>query len=314
MGRIIVTGVTQAARAMRLKRFLESQKDSFDEWHLWINTSDPAQVPVVTEPWIKIVNPGDGDGGSLSRFMPGYCGSGTAYARLDENIAWMDPAFVKTLFEYREGSSHFLVHANVVNSSPLAHVHERLGCITSRAAASFERPSFIIDDQVAKTDKYIAVVVASFKDSVAQGDTEAWTFGRWMLYHELVDLYAFAWLGSHFDVFGGRVAMEETPFLCRDYPRRYGMLSSVCGKALCIRCEEDIVSPPVAAEEPVVAPVVAPVAAEEPVVAPVVAAEEPVVAPVVAAEESTTPPPPDAAASAPPAPRKRRATRRVVVS
>lgn len=305
--RIIVTGVTQASRAMRLKTFLESQKEHFDEWHMWINTRDATQVPAVTQPWIKIINPGDADpADSLSRFMPGYCDTDTAYARLDENIAWMDPSFVKTLFEYREAAaSHFLVHANVVNSSPLAHVHERLGCVSSKAG----RATFVMDDPVAKSDDYSADVVSSFKDSVAHGSTEAWTFGRWMLYHEHVDLHAFAWLGCHFDVFGGRVAMEETPFLCSDHPRRYGMPSSVCGKALCIWSHEDII----ARSEPEPTPEPAPTPEPEPEPAPT-----PEPAPASAEFVETTPPPADPPADPPAgppaAPRKRRATRRVVVS
>lgn len=231
MKRVIVTPVTQAKLAQLLCAYLADQKQAFDEWHLWINTEDAKELEGIASlasscDWITCVAPegSNPQAGRLNlwRFHAGCTEAGSAYLRLDEDIVWLHPAFVQTLFEFRESSPAFLVHANVVNNAFLARVHERLGLVPS--AASVSAAAFA----EAAHSRVLAGIEA--------GDTGDWTFARWRLWQgEAVPLDAVAWLGAEFQAFEGRVPMDYEAWLCGERPARIGKENVVCGRALCVK-------------------------------------------------------------------------------
>lgn len=326
MRRIVCTPATDVSKLQLLCAHLAAQRADFDEWHLWVNTSDPAELRAMDAlaaahpAWIRAKSP-EGSyppAGALNlfRFYAGCTDAGTAYLRLAEDVVWMAPSFVKTLFEYREARPQaFLVHANVVNNPFLSRLHERLGRVSSRAGRA---------ETAAGTQPFAEDVHRALLSSIAAGAAGDWTFAEWRLMdRERVTLDAFSWLGSEFEQFSGRVAMDEEPWLCTERPARIGRESLVCGRALCARVgaageelPEDVMAgylallvKPEPPEEAAPAPVApAPVAEVEIAAPPAAAAAE--------GASSPPPPPPEAAAAAaqeavpPPAPRKKRPARR----
>lgn len=258
MRRVIVTPATDAVCVERLRGLLAAHRTDFDEWHLWLNTDDEAQREalrrVAAAEWVHAVDAGPGSGRygvprfyslkSPSPTCASYTDASTTYARLDERLAWLCPGFVKTLCEYQElNPAFFVVFANVVGDpyfhGPASHATFAADIEAGRAG-EWEVPARALEDR------------------------------------PVIDLHAATWLGSSFEAFGGRVALDETAWLCRDYPFTLGKQTAVCGPALCALVADGDGDP---YNQP----------------------------------EPATPPPPEqpaAAAEPPPAPRKRRYTRR----
>lgn len=217
MRRVIVTPATDAACVERLHGLLGAHRADFDEWHLWLNTDDEAQrqalrrVAAASDGWVHAVDAGPGSGRygvprfySLKAPSPtcaSYTDASTTYARLDERLAWLCPGFVRALCEHQElNPAYFVVFANVVGDpyfhGPAPH--------------------------------------ASFAADVEGGRAGAWEVPpRALEDRPVVELRAAAWLGSSFEAFGGRVALDETAWLCRDYPFKLGKHTALCGHALC---------------------------------------------------------------------------------
>jgi hypothetical protein len=227
--RIIVTPATDPARLRRLGAHLAAQKAGFAGWRLLLNTADPGAVAGIErlaaeEPWAgwtSVVTAPTSPGGRVNHhaFFPACAEPGVVYARLDETIAWLDAAFVAELFAARERPGPFLVHANVIGNPSLTWLHERLGRVDS-----------------AEPEAVHAAAAAAAESA----DTRDWQFAEWRLGRgEPWPLLAFAWTGAEFHQFGGRVAMDEDDFLCRERPVRIGRRSSVAGRAVCIAAGDD---------------------------------------------------------------------------
>lgn len=226
MKRIIVTPAGRRRYMELMAAHLKKQRADFDEWHLWLNTSDSADIAYCKSLDAVVVeapgsNPVEGSS-NIHRFFPvDACDPGTLYLRLDDDVVWMEPAFIDSMFRARDGERDaFLVYANIVNNAICSHLHWRLGMV--------DRCGYACMDEIGwRTPAYAEHVHRRF---LAAADLEAWKFPRWWLFNERFSINAMSWRGETFAKFGGRVEFDEEPWLTERAGRGPCMIH---GRALC---------------------------------------------------------------------------------
>lgn len=229
MRRIVVTPAGRRMYMELLAGHLAAQRDSFDEWHIWLNTANEADTAFLKQQDAVIVEapdsrPHDGTN-NIHRFFPiDSCETDTLYLRLDDDVVWMEPGFVDTMFAVRElDREPLLIFANIVNNAICSHLHWRLGCVDYCGHACM--------DEIGWRDCRYAERV--HREFLATDNLEAWKFPRWELrHHERCSINAVAWRGSVFAKFGGAVGSDEELWLTEQAPREHGH-NVIHGRALC---------------------------------------------------------------------------------
>ena len=242
MRRIIVTPAGRQRYLELLLRHLAAQRGSFDEWHLWRNTQVPEDIQYMQgladkHDWIRVVThpdsrPGDGNF-NIHRFFQYAADPECVYLRLDDDIVWLEPGFVETMFAFRVANpQYFLTFGNIINNAVIAHVHERMGKVWS----SQGRVSYQCMCPVGwNNGPFAQDLHDAFLAAIDAGTYGAWHFDLWKLYHyERVSINAVAWLGSEFEAFGGAVGADEEAWLTTTKPVDLQKMNAVCGNALCV--------------------------------------------------------------------------------
>lgn len=269
--RIIVTPAGRKKYLEILAVHLERQKHDFDEWWLWVNTAVEDDIrfcerlAAAHPTWIglRFLPPGvqvDGNQ-TIFAFFAECTRADTAYLRLDDDVVWLQPDFVRRMFLFRERNVvPFLVYGNILNNAITSFLHCRTGHMghvgnvdadtssgireqrkdeSSASAAGI--PGYSAVDPVGWTDPAFAVSLHdSFLDDLETlGDTQGsrrWHFAfTWELSgYERCSINAISWLGSRFGEFGGRVGVDEEAWLSCMKPRRDGTPCVVQGDAVCV--------------------------------------------------------------------------------
>lgn len=242
--KVVVTPVLPGSSSAldRLATNLANQE--YDEWRLWLccTGEDAEHARRVASRYGARLEEPEGSAphsGALNvhRFYAGCVDHNTHYLRIDTDVAWLAPDFTHAMFAARAAwADAFLVHANLVGSPLLAHVHQRVGAVDHPEAARAH-----VDCPVANSADYCAAAHAALR---ADPTPARWTFPRWVLQElEPMHLKAFAWRGEEFSYFDGRVPMEDAPWLNVDRPRTIGRRACVCGEALgAVASDPDLLS------------------------------------------------------------------------
>ena len=239
---VVVTPAGRKRYLSLLHKHLASQKQDFDEWHLWVNTADAEDVRYIQEladahDWIRAVPcpvPVERHSNyAIHHFFPACTDPGTLYIRLDDDVVYLEPGFVAKLARARlEHPQYFLVFANIVNNALISHIHQR--------NKRFEYPRTVgyacMDDVGWKDPACAEAIHRAFLDSVTHGRLDEWhrSFERWECYaYERVSINCISWLGSDFARFGGRVGADEEKWLAVDHPKETGRPNLIWGGAVC---------------------------------------------------------------------------------
>lgn len=229
MKRVIVTPAGRRRYVELLAGHLAAQRDSFDEWHIWLNTTDADDIACLRKQDAVIVEAPDSrphEGcHNIFRFFPvDSCEPGTLYLRLDDDVVWLEPRFVDSMFSFREREKEpMCVFANIVNNAICSHLHWRLGQVDFCGYACMDGIGW-------SNGGYAEHVHRQF---LAASDIEAWKFPRWGLrHHERCSINAIAWSGDTFSKFGGRIEQNEESCLTEHAPREWGA-NVIYGRALC---------------------------------------------------------------------------------
>ena len=199
MKRIIITPGGVKRNLSILLKHLNHQKNSFDEWHLWVNTENPENIAymnklIKTFNWIKKIEiPGSID---VERYYPLASDPNTAYLKIDDTIVYLDPTFVNTMFTARcEDTTHMLLYANIINNPIITHLHQRHGVFKYTELTTYNR----MDPVGWYSSDFAQCLHATFLQSVKTGYIEKWkqSFTRWELFNnEMPEMNAIAWLGG----------------------------------------------------------------------------------------------------------------------
>jgi hypothetical protein len=245
MKRIVVTPAGRRAYMDLLAANLEAQRAAFDEWHLWLNTADAADVAFCKElsaqkDWVKTIELPNGivpsgDGCSIHHFFPIDARDPDAlYIRIDDDVVWLSNGFVGAMFDEvacMDRSKHFLMHSATVNNAVMSWLFQRRGLLPHSP-----RVGYTCMDDVGWRDAGFAVAVHdAFVTDLRRGEGGRWKFDRWVLLdNERVSINCIAWHGADFDAFGGRVGADEEEWLSVQKPRELGKTNVVWGGAVCV--------------------------------------------------------------------------------
>lgn len=229
--RIIVTPAGRRSYLQLLWNHLQEQRDSFDEWHLWLNTTcqeDIAWIRSLPAP-VRVIEPANSrpqEGiRNIHRFFPGCVDPDTNYLRLDDDVVWLQDGFVEKMFSRREDDkASFLHSANVVNNAVCSHLHSKKGVVPPcnyecTCPIGWARP------------EYAAAVHESFLTSTS---LEPWRFGDHTLpTGKRFSINAISWRGDIFKKFGGNVGTPEEQWLTMEAPKTHGP-TVIIGDAICV--------------------------------------------------------------------------------
>lgn len=239
MKRIVVTPAGRQRYLELLVRHLASQKTDFDEWQLWMNTTEVADIEfgeslAARYDWITTVYIpayGPQTNRNICKFFPGQAADPDAvYVRLDDDVVWLSPTFLKSIFTYRIANpAPFLVYANIINNAVISYLHQHGGNVTSDKVARYE-----CMDEVGWRDP--AFAESLHRAFLERPGDPCWSFfERWVLPHyERVSINAISWLGSDFAQFQGVVGDDEEQWLSCDKPRQLGRPNVILGSAVCV--------------------------------------------------------------------------------
>jgi hypothetical protein len=234
--------VTPAGRKKYLEilfHYLSKQKHHFNEWTLWINTSNQDDIRYCynlqkTNPWIKIIHGKliPNRGMTIHEFYPHACDPNKIYIRLDDDIVWLDDNFIKNLSQFRKNHpEYFLVYPNIVNNSIMDHINQRMGNF-SNIQDIFGYNCF---DKNGWNDNLIAQKKHEyFINHILTNQTCKFNFDKWILnLYERVSINCISWLGSEFAKFDGQVGRDEEHWLSEIKPRLIKKPNVIYGKPLC---------------------------------------------------------------------------------
>jgi hypothetical protein len=229
MRRIIVTPAGRARYLRLLSRHLAAQASSFDEWHLWLNTTDAADIAYCMSLPAKIIIAPDSRPElgiqNIHTFFPiDSCDASALYLRLDDDIVWCDDNFVDIMFQAREREHRaFLVSANVINNAICSHLHFRFGILPPCKYNSFDPVGW-------QNPEFAQLVHREF----LSGGRDRYKFDRWFLTPgERISINAISWRGDVFQQFAGKLPVsDEELWLTEIAPHMYGPVM-ICGAALC---------------------------------------------------------------------------------
>lgn len=234
--RVVITPAGRKRYVKLLFRHLASQRDAFDTWQIWLNTTDQDDLEYLRglakahPDWIVTRELTVPHNGSLSiySFFPGASEKGTTYLRLDDDIVWLEPGFVEAMMTYREANrAPFLVYGNIVNNAMISHLFQRAGLIdTSIGKVGYA----CMDDVGWKNGNFALALHEKFLEAIKTNQYDQWHIQKWKLdYYERVSINSIAWLGDDFAEFGGVVGTDEELWLSVDKPRALGRPNEIVG-------------------------------------------------------------------------------------
>ncbi len=244
MKRIITTPAGRKRYMEILLTYLKKQKNSFDEYHIWLNTlntEDISYLKGLSEEyeWIKLIEPSVEYSGNLSiyTFFKSYAKENEVYLRLDDDIVFMEDGAMDRIFKFRiDNPQYFLVYGNIFNNSVITHIHQRIGAISLERGFNPYK-CFTEGDGTAamgwEDGVFAAFIHENFIEDVKQNTLNKYKFPKWILAeYQRVSINCISWLGSEFAKFSGEVGKDEEQWLSVDKPKSIKKPNVIYGDAI----------------------------------------------------------------------------------
>ncbi len=234
--------VTPAGRRRYLEilyRYLKNQKSDFVQWQLWQNTQDADDIRYMDElasnnDWITVIKPTWSYNGNLSiyKFFENTKRDDTIYIRLDDDIVYLSPNFIKELVAKRlEMPEYIFIYSNIINNAIISHIHHRNGLVKSDENAGYT----CMDAIGWNNPQFCEKLHTAFIHDIANNNLEKWTksFNLWICNHyERVSINCLCWFGNDMKLID-QVGIDEEQFLSVDICRRLGRFNAIVGSPVC---------------------------------------------------------------------------------
>lgn len=233
--------VTPAGRQRYLEVLflhLKSQKADFDQWTLWLNTTNQSDIDFCKKlerenEWIKTIDLDVEWAGndSISSFFKHAKDPDTVYIRFDDDVVWMEGDFIKKLSKFRlENPEYFLVFGNIINNAIIDHIHQRMGALEHENLAI----TYNCGDSAAWGNPDFAEIKhKNFFQKLESNNLGTFKFNKWdLFFNERVSINCISWFGKDFEEIGS-VDSDEEQFLSADYPKSKGLINTIYGEILC---------------------------------------------------------------------------------
>lgn len=238
--------VTPAGRKRYIEilyKHLNSQKTDFDVWQLWLNTTNEEDIAYmkqleVENSWIRCVDlkvPHNGSA-SIYSFFEETKDENTIYIRLDDDIVYLSPNFIRDLKDIRlKYTEPFFIYPNIINNAVISHLHYRNKLV--------EFPSFVGYDCLDKTGwnnpHFCEAIHKAFLNSIVRNEEkglELWrkSFNVWSLdCFERVSINCLAWFGSAMKNDIVNIDPNEETWIACDIPKKFNIYNMIVNGPVC---------------------------------------------------------------------------------
>lgn len=237
--RIVVTITHRQDTIELLSQHLSKQRSSFDEWHIWLNSSDTDVIdymqklqdchiilPENSNPLDKLNN--------LHLFYKKDSVDLTAnYIKLDDDIVWLEPNFIDKLFNYREQyqDKYLLIYPNIINNAIISTLHMRFGHIPWH-----DRCWYNYMDPIGWGSPIFAEDIHRlFLNSIYNNTYQDWYFDQWHLDdRELVSINSISWTGTDFATLAPTIINSDEFWINNYGPSVINKKSVIIGQPICV--------------------------------------------------------------------------------
>jgi hypothetical protein len=227
--------VTPAGRKRYLEILVEyilREKEIIDQYILWINTSNEEDIEYarsLRDKYPNFISLDErflytnevGTNQNICKFFDTCIQEDTIYIRLDDDIVWLEPDFIKKLSQFRiNNPDPFLIYSVIFNNAIIDSMLQQNGFYTNinqrmeyncmdrngwvDPIICEQKHRYILDNYI-KQNKPIPKII------------ENKIFSE----YERVSINSISWLGSTFSKFNGKVGIEEEEWLSTQAPRHF---------------------------------------------------------------------------------------------
>lgn len=221
-----------------LYKHLKLQLNDFDQWTLWINTTNEEDINYAKQlekdnNWIRTIDPilPPNGGWSVHAFYIHTCDPNKIYIKMDDDIIWLEHNFIKKLVEFRlKHPDYFLVYGNIINNAIIDHIHQRSGALNIPEIIGYycgDHFGWAVPEIAEKKHNNLI-------SAIINNDLDKFKFNKTILfYFERVSINCITWFGSDFQQFNGKVGYDDEQWLSHDYPHSINKFNIINGNSLC---------------------------------------------------------------------------------
>jgi len=236
-----VIAVTPAGREryLRLLAAHVLSQPEIDEWHLWLNTTDPQDLAFMRElatlhVKVRLVDPplvAPNGAATIGQFFRTTIARDAIYVRLDDDVVWLEPAFFARLLAERLADRESLfLYPLIVNNAVctwLLHKHDKL-------RMNVRLHPWCMDHAGWQSAEVAETLHRWFLERVRAGTTDALRFPRVTAALSRISINCISWFGADLAAIGGEFpATDEEEFASVELPMRLGLVNRVSGQAIC---------------------------------------------------------------------------------
>lgn len=200
--RVIITITHRLDSISILEKYLAKQRESYDEWHLWVNCKDETTVEelqkldatIITP---EIFKPEDGLHNLYHFYQIDSMEPNTDYLKLDDDIVWFEPNFIDKMFNYRDlyRDKYFVLFANIINNAIISNIQMRSGNFAWNNAMWYN----YLDPTGWGNPLMAEQLHRNFLEKINNNTYNDWYFDKWVLdWREMVSINAISWTGEDF--------------------------------------------------------------------------------------------------------------------
>jgi len=220
-----------------LFHYLTKQLDIIDEYRIWVNTHckfnrDWFRSLAIENSWVTLdIRQKAGGNHNINQFFNKCIDENTIYIRLDDDIVYLDPDFIKNIVDFRiENPEYFLILGNIINNSICTFLHREKNIID----VNFDM-NFYAMNQLWHNPDYARTIHEIFINDLKNHDTNKYKTinNHVMKFYKRFSINAICWFGHKFKTFNGIVHGDEEQYLTEIYTKKTKTPNIICSNALC---------------------------------------------------------------------------------
>ena len=171
------------------------------------------------------------DAYALRGFWDGLQDPKTIYIRVDDDVLWIQPGFIKSQLDFRVNNPEYLfVYPNLINNCITDHLHMKMGLLD----LGEKRIGYDYYDNVGLSDPWVAEKKhRDFLEHIHANRLDEYRFHKWVLTeNEKMSINSLCWFGR--DLVGIQVAPDEETQISVEIPVSLGKKNAINGNALAV--------------------------------------------------------------------------------
>jgi hypothetical protein len=238
MKTIIVTPAGRQRYLEILVKYLDKQKEHFNEWHLWVNTANQQDMLFCKQlekehAWIKAIDlevPFSGIN-SINSFFKHAMDSDTIYIRLDDDIVYLEPEFVSKMVNNRlKYTDPPFIYPLIINNGNICSYIAREKKFTDNDIDEIHHCQnnlfYSPEKAYGVHQDFIGKVKTSSIDHFYIDNVLVDNFHR-------ISINSISWFGETIQRLNGHVPGDEEQYLSVHYPKTINQPNLVCGDVIC---------------------------------------------------------------------------------